>query len=51
MKERLLIVLATIALGLVVVFSPYAGAIANTEGNPAPAQPFSACQGGDHCGG
>lgn len=51
MKERLLVVLATIALGLVVVFSPYAGAIANAEGNPASAPQSSSCQGGDHCGG
>mgnify|MGYP003382065230 CR=1 len=51
MKERLLIVLATIALGLVVVLSPSTGAIARAEGNSAPAPQFSGCQGGDHCGG
>ena len=51
MKERLLVVLATIALGLVVVFSPDAGAIANADGNPAPTPQVSCCQGGDHCGG
>ena len=51
MKERLLVVLAALALGLVVVFSPPAGAIARVAGDPAPATQFSACQGGDHCGG
>ena len=51
MKERLLVVLATIALGLVVAFSPSAGAIVRAEGDPTPTPQFSACQGGNHCGG
>ena len=51
MKERLLVVLAALALGLVVAFSPSSGSIAHAEGTVTPPPQFSNCQGGGQCGG
>lgn len=51
MKERLLVILATVTLALAVAFSPQLSSIAYAEGGPTPAPRYSECQGGSHCGG